>query len=121
MSDKLTKNIAGLNDSVKQYVQARIDLVKLQLLKKVSQSLSFIFGLFVFILIAVLVLMFSGAAFAFWYGNTYNNYLEGVLIVVGFLVLISVLFLLLKNKILTSVFLRNFSEILFEDENNKKE
>ena len=121
MSDTLTDNISGLNDAVKEYAQARIDLVKLQLLKKASQTLSVLFGLLVFILLSTLILMFAGAAFVFWYGSTYNDYLAGVLIVIGFLLLFAVLFMALRKRIFTTVFLSNFSEILYdEDEKSEK-
>lgn len=119
MSDTLTNNFSKLNDAVKDYVKARIDLVKLQVLKKASQSLSFLFSLLVFILLATLFLMFSGAAFVLWYGNTYNDYLTGVLIASGIIVLLAVLFMAFRKRILTSVFLNIFSEILYEDEKDK--
>jgi len=115
MQDNLTKSMAGLNDSVKQYLQARLDLFKLLLLKKASKSMSFFFGSLIIILMSTVIVIFSGAAFTFWYGKTFNNYLEGVLIVIGFLLIVSVLFIVFRKRILTSVFLSGMSEILYEE------
>ncbi|QGY42299.1 hypothetical protein GM418_01085 [Maribellus comscasis] len=121
MSNKLTNNIAELNDSVKQYVQVKFDLFKLLLLKKTSTFVSYLLSYLVIILFSVIIIMFLGAAFAIWYGQKFNNYVEGVLIATGFLVLIAVLFIIFRKKILTNALLSNFSEVLFDDENQEKE
>lgn len=119
MGDKLTKNLAGLNDSIKQYLQARIDLFKLTMLKKATNSLGFIFGLLIIILMSTLFVAFAGAAFVIWYGITFNNYLEGALIFSGFLMFVLIMFILFRKKILTSVFLYNISNILFEEDEDE--
>lgn len=120
MSDKITDSISGLNDSVKDYIQVRIDLYKLLLLKKTTQSMSFLFGMLIAILMGTIILIFAGAAFTFWYGRTFNNYLNGVLIVIGFFLLATVLILIFRKKILTAVFLKNISEILYEEDELEK-
>lgn len=120
MSKKLTNNIAELNDSVKQYVQIKFDLFKLMLLKKSSSFVSYILGYLVIILFSLFIIMFLGAAFAIWYGQKFNNYLEGVLIATGILVLLAVLFIIFRKRILTNPLLKNFSEVLFEDEEPTK-
>lgn len=115
MSDKLTESVAGLNEAVKQYLQAKLDLVKLLLLKKTSKYMSVLFGMLIIILLTTLIVAFAGAVFTMWYGQMYNNYIEGALIVVGSLIVLLVLFLLFRKRILTSLFLSKFSTILFED------
>lgn len=116
MSDNLTESMAGLNEAVKQYVQTRIDMVKLLFLKKTSKYMSILFGMLITILLSTLVLAFAGVIFTLWYGQTYNNYLEGAGIVLGSLILLLVVFLIFRKTLLTSFFLSNFSEILFEDD-----
>ena len=120
MSDRITESITGLNDSVKDYIQARLDLYKLLLLKKTTQSMSFLFGMLIVILLCTLIILFAGAAFTFWYGNTYGNYLDGALMVMGFFVLISVFFIVFRKTFLTSVFLKNISEIIYEENELEK-
>ncbi len=120
MGKKLTKNIAELNDSVKQYVQVKFDIFKLLLLKKSSNLVSYLLGYLVIILFSVIIIMFLGAAFAIWYGQKFNNYFEGVLIATGFLVLIAVLFIVFRKKVLTNALLNNFSEVLFEEDDESQ-
>ena len=116
MGDKLTNHMAELSDAVKQYLQAKIDLVKLLLLRKVSKALTFVFDLMIIFLLAMLLVGFGGAAFAIWYGLTYGDYLTGVMIVTGFILLLLVVFLLVRKQLLASIFLSNISNILFEED-----
>lgn len=116
MNTKLSHHIAELTQSLKLYYQAKIDLGKLLLLKKASKALNVIFGLLVIILLSVIIMAFAGGAFIIWYGTNYNDYLEGTIIVIGFLIMLLLGFLLFKTRILTSVFLSTFSTILFDED-----
>ncbi len=121
MSKDLSDNIADLSSSVKGYVQARIDLVKLSLLKKISGFATYLFSVLIIVLFSTLVLAFMAAAFAVWYGETYNNYVDGVLIAAGCLFVIGAVFILLRRRIITSSVIQNFSEIMFDEEGNSNE
>ena len=65
---------------------------------------------------ATLVIAFGASAFAIWYGQAHQNFVEGVLIAGGGLILIAALFILFRKAIITTSVIRNFSEIMFEDE-----
>jgi hypothetical protein len=121
MKDRISESIAGLNDSAKQYINARLDLYKLLLLKKTTQSMSFLFGLLIAILIATVILIFAGAAFTLWYGKTFDNYYAGALMVIGFFLFLAVMILIFRRKILNRIFLKNISEILYEENELEKE
>ena len=121
MSKNLTDNIGELGGSAKSYVQAKIDLAKLTLLEKVTRFTSHLFSMIVIMLFSMLIFGFGAAAFAIWYGQTYNNYFEGVLIAGGCLIFMALIFILLRHKIVTNPVLKNFSDILFDEENEKKE
>ncbi len=121
MSKDLSDNIADLSSSVKGYVQARIDLVKLSLLKKILGFATYLFSVLIIVLFSTLVLAFMAAAFAVWYGETYNNYVDGVLIAAGCLFVIGAVFILLRRRIITSSVIQNFSEIMFDEEGNSNE
>ncbi|MBW6534816.1 MAG: phage holin family protein [Mariniphaga sp.] len=121
MSKDLTKNLGELNGSVKSYVQAKIDLVKLRFLEKTTRFTSYFFTFLVVLMFIMLVIGFGATAFAVWYGETYNNYVTGLLIAGGVLILLALIFILLRKHIVTTSVLRNFSEILFEDEDEEKQ
>jgi multisubunit Na+/H+ antiporter MnhB subunit len=121
MSNDLSKNIAELSGSVKNYVQTRVDLLKLSMLKKTSRFATYLFSVLIVVLFATLILAFVAAAFAVWYGQTYNNYVEGVLIASGCLFVIGAVFILLRKTLITSSVIKNFSEIMFEEEERNNE
>lgn len=121
MSKDLTKNLGELNGSVKSYVQAKIDLVKLQFLEKTTRFTSYFFTFLFVLMFIMLIIGFAATAFAVWYGQTYNNYVEGLLIAGGALIILALVFILLRKQIVTTSVLRSFSEILFEEFDEKKQ
>jgi membrane glycosyltransferase len=121
MSKDLTKNLGELNGSVKSYVQAKIDLVKLRFLEKITRFTSYLFTFLVVLMFLMLVIGFAATAFAVWYGETYNNYVTGLLIAGGVLILLALIFILLRKQIVTTSVLKNFSEILFEEDDEEKQ
>jgi hypothetical protein len=121
MSKDLTENIGELGGSAKNYVQAKIDLAKLTLLQKMTRFTSYLFSMIVILLFSILVVAFGAAAFAIWYGQTYGNYFEGVLIAGGCLIVLALLFVLLRHQIFTNPVLRNYSDILFEEDEKMEE
>lgn len=82
--------------------------------------MSFLFGILILILLCTILMIFAGAAFTFWYGKTFNNYMDGMLIVIGFFLFTLVLMLLFRKKILVTVFLKNISKILYEENELEK-
>lgn len=116
MSSDLSKNIGELNGSVKSYVQAKIDLVKLTLLEKTTRFTAYLFNFIVVVLFSILIIGFAAAAFAVWYGQKHQDYFEGLLIAGGCLIVTGLLFVLFRKKVITNSVIKNFSEILFEEE-----
>lgn len=121
MSKELTKNLGELNGSVKSYVQVKIDLVKLRFLEKTTRFTSYLFTFLVVSMFLMLVIGFAATAFAVWYGETYNNYVTGLLIAGGALIFLALIFILLRKQIVTTSVLKNFSEMLFEDDDEEKQ
>jgi membrane glycosyltransferase len=121
MSKELTKNLGELNGSVKSYVQAKIDLVKITFLEKTTRFMSYFFTFLVVLTFSMLIIGFAATAFAVWYGETYNNYVEGLLIAGGILILFALIFIVIRKQVVTNSVLKNFSQILFEDAEEKQE
>ena len=119
MSNELVKNLGELNGSVKSYVQAKIDLAKLSILEKTTRLATYLINFQVVVMFLIMALGFGAAAFAVWYGQTYNNYFEGLLIAGSSLIVICLVFVVLRKRIITASVIRNFSEILFTDEEKR--
>ena len=120
MSNNLSNSFSDLSDTAKKYIHARIDLVKLTVLGKITRSTSFIVSSLVIILLGMLVLLFSLAAFVVWYGQVYHDYLTGLLLAIGILVVVAILFMVFRKQLITSTVLRMYSSILFEDDDEEE-
>ena len=120
MSNELVKNLGELNGSVKNYVQVKIDLVKLSLLSKLTRLTTFLINFLIVVLFVFLVIGFGATAFAVWYGQTYNNYFAGLLISGGSMIVLVLTFVLLRRQIITTAVIRNFSEIILEEEEKQR-
>lgn len=118
MSNDLTKSIGELNHSTKQYFQTKVDLIKISLLEKTTKITSFLVTFYVLASVLIWILVFIAAAFVAWYGKTNGNYYHGILLAAGGLLILFVLFILFRKKIITQTLLRNYSEILFQDDEN---
>ncbi len=120
MSHELIRHINEFINVFKKYVKAKLDLVKLSLIEKSSGIISLLFSLLFAVLIAVLTVGFGAAAFAVWYGQTYGSYVGGLLIAAGALLIISFVFFLVGRRLLVSLVIKNFSEILFDDDEKQE-
>jgi hypothetical protein len=120
MSNDLSKNIAKLNDSAKEYFQTKVDLIKISLLEKLTRLTSLLINIWIIATLLIWVLIFGAAVFAVWYGEKTGNYFEGLLIAGGFLILLLVLFIIFRKNIVVTAVLRQYSEILLDDENEQK-
>jgi uncharacterized membrane protein YqjE len=116
MSSELTRHIRKFLNVLQKLAKTRIDLLKLTLIEKSSGFASFIFSSLFAVLVAALTVGFGAAAFAVWYGETYNNYVTGLIISAVVLLVIALIFFFIGRKLLTSVIIKNLSEILFEEE-----
>lgn len=114
----MPRNFNQLGTSVKDYLNLHLDLVKLSMLEKVVKIAVFSVSVFVIILAATLIFFFASAAFVIWYGANYESYLPGLFIVIGFVVLITLLFYAFRRAFVESYFVKKLSSILLQDDND---
>ena len=118
MKTNLSNNFSDLNKTIQDYVKVRIDLVKLSVLEKGTKITVFLISTMVFILIGSIFFIFSSAAFVVWYGNQFHNYLTGLIIVIGVIILLGFFFYLSRRTFITSSVIKNLSSILFEHDDD---
>ncbi len=117
MSNNLENNIAKLNESAKEYIKTKLDLLKVSFLDKLTKLTATLINIWLIATFAIWILTFAAAGFVVWYGQTYHNYSGGFLLAGSFLVLILLLFIIFRRRIITTPVLRHYSEIIFDDEN----
>lgn len=112
----LISNFNIIQTHLKEYLNLRLQLVKLSVLEKVTKISVFITSLMVIILAVSIFFVFASAAFVVWYGSRTQDYLTGLLIVMGIVVFLMVIFFLLRRTIVESFFIKTFSSILLEND-----
>ncbi len=120
MKRDLSNSLASLNKTIMEYMKVQIKLAKLNLLQKMTKISVLIISTVVFILLGAIFFLFVSAAFVVWYGNTFGNYLTGLLIISGTIILLGFIFLVARRNVITSVIIKNLSSILFEDEKDEE-
>jgi hypothetical protein len=117
MNKDSSESFGQLNSSLKNYVQVKLDLLKLTILEKAAKIISIIYVLLVVMFFFLLIIATGVAAFAVWYGETYNDYVGGLLIAGGGLLLITLLLVVIGKMVLSNSIIRIFSSMMFKEEN----
>lgn len=112
----IEENIAEIQEIVKNYVNARFDLLKLTILEKSTKASIYLFTTIAVILAITLVLMFLTFAFSFWYAKQYGNIVEGFLFSAGFYALLAVLLFIFRKPLFSNNVIRNLSRIMYSDD-----
>ena len=116
MSKDLKKDLSELSDSVKDYLQIKVDLLTLTFLEKTTKMASFLIGLQIFVWFVFIIFILAIAAFLTWYSQTYHNLLNGIYIAGGFVVAVGLIFVLISKHFMSTILVRNFSKIIFEED-----
>jgi hypothetical protein len=117
----ITENFNELSTSVKKYIQAHVDLIKVRLLEKLVKVGTYFFSFVTLILILAFILISLTFAFSFWYGQVYGDFVGGFLISAGFYLFVAILVFLFRKQLFTNNIIRNLSQILFSDEENEND
>jgi len=120
-STPLAENISELTEIMKKYIAARMDLIKVTLLEKVTRSGTYFFSFTVIIFIVFAVLLLLTFAFSFWYGENVGEIYGGFLIAAGFYLILGIILYLLRGPIFSNNIIKNLASIIFaENEEEEK-
>lgn len=110
-------------DLLKEYVEVRIKLLKLQLIKALSRSLGMLFAMMVVSFFAFLVILFLGFSFSAWIGELTGNMALGYAAGAGLFFIFLLLVILLRKPLfmnpLIRVFIREMAADLYESEQHE--
>ncbi|MDT8393221.1 MAG: hypothetical protein RQ761_05230 [Bacteroidales bacterium] len=114
----LSKNLSSVTDVMKDYLQAKLDIFKLDLLQRSTRA-----GVFLFTFITVLFSVFAVAiflmfSFSFWYGARTGNLSQGFLISAAVFLLVLIVVFLFRKAIIGRSIIKNISKILFSDDDD---
>ena len=116
MRTNLADRVVRLTKALEEYFFLRIDLVKLTAIEKITKVTVLIISIVVTVVLSGLFILFASAAFVVWYGQHYGDYLMGLFIISGFIVLLNILFYVFRGQLISSSIIKALSRIFFNDE-----
>jgi uncharacterized membrane protein YdbT with pleckstrin-like domain len=113
--EKIKESVEEIQEKVKDVIDSNIAYYKLWLFKVVTKSATVVLKVLLLAFFLVMFLFFSSIALALFLGKLFENNIVGFLLVgVVYLVLMLIVYFL-KDKIVESTILKNFSKIFFND------
>ena len=120
MNKSISENLSELVGYYKQYIQLRLKKAKISISEKFIEAVSgMAFGI-IFWLIILIVLIFLGFAFAYWYGDKFDDFALGFIITAGAYLVLGFVFFLLRKPLMLDPLARRLSDVLeIEDEEDE--
>ncbi len=118
---ELHQAIAELADSLKKYLEIRLDLFKLDVIEKSSRVISLLISVALILLVFSLFFLFASWALALWLGTLLGSQILGFLSVAGFFLLLTIVFYLLRKRLFLSSVIKHLSQIIFKNTRNNEE
>lgn len=114
----ISENFSELSGNVKDYINLRLDLLKLTITEKLASIGSFFLVAVIFFILFLFVLMFFSLAFIFWYRDHVGAAWAAALIVAGAYILIGIIIYMLRKKLFINPLVERLSKILLEENND---
>ncbi len=121
MQNQFTKPAEDLADGAMEYVDQKVDELKLRTVKGLSVSLSKILLATILISLGTIVLMASAFGGVLLLGDLIGSYAAGAFIVAGVFLLAMVIVFLVRKKLFINGFVRMFTALFFDKENEEEQ
>lgn len=109
--------LSGLAESIRNYLEIRLSLAKLEVLEKTAKIISLILAAIFLFTLFMLFLLFISMAAATWFGNMMNSEALGYLGVALIYLVFGFIVLSYRRKLFLGAVIKHLSEIFFEDKN----
>jgi hypothetical protein len=104
---------ASLKDNVQEFVDAKIDIIKLKAISKGAPLISNIIVGVAMAFLGIFIIMFLSFSAAYAISSAAGKPFLGFLIVAGFYILLAVLVIVLKDKLLTTPIMQSLLNSLY--------
>jgi len=119
--EKTFAKVEELADHIKEYVNIRIDSVKLSAAEKSSKLAATIFAAAIAAFVFLLFILFAGIALAFVFSRLTGEYYWGFLIMAGIYLVLGLIIWSMKEKFLRIPIMNAMLQQLFKDEDDDEE
>ncbi len=121
MMEKVFSKAEEFTDHVKDYINTRIELIKLQVAEKTSKILAGLIAGLIVSVIFLLFFLFVNIAIAYLLGEWIGKIWAGFLIVSGLYLFLGILIWTGRNKLIRIPIMNKMIETLFKNENEDEE
>lgn len=121
MDSDLTRPARKLGESASEYVDLKVDELKLKTAKGLSVTLNRILLAVLFLSLGGLVLTTAAFGLILLIGQLTGNYAVGAFIVAAFFLILLILLVLLRKKLFINGLVRMFMGLFFEKESEEEE
>ncbi|MDP3453570.1 MAG: hypothetical protein Q8R90_11520 [Bacteroidales bacterium] len=104
----------NLADSAKEYLDMRLDAIKLQLVENLSVLFSRIVSVTLLIIFIGIALAFLASAFSWWIGDLLESKAAGTVITGGLFLLLALILYFRRRKLFINSMVAMFSKMFFE-------
>lgn len=110
-----------LADNIKEYVNVKLDAVKLSVAEKSSKIFSNVIASSIFALTIIFFLIFFSVALAYFLAKFLGNTWSGFLIVSGIYLLIALLVLAFKERMIRIPLINSILSQMFKDDDGEED
>lgn len=107
------KELNKLFNDLKEYIEIKYDILKLELAERSAEFLSSFYSFFIFIVLIPFSLFFLSFAAAYYLGEELDSIPLGFLIIGAFYVMLCLLFIILRNWLITRPLVRFVLNLFF--------
>ena len=117
----MSSDYKQLLEECKQYASMRYDLLRLELLEKISKIFSLLLLAMVGIALVIIIFVYLSVLLLIWLEGIFASMVPGVCIVAGIYTLALICIIACKDKIFLNPMIRSLSKIIFSEENKNVE
>lgn len=105
----------------KKYLELRYDLLRVELLEKISLISAVILTAVVALLLGIIAFTYLSVLLLLWLETLFESIIPGLCIVIGIHLILIICVFAFKKQWFINPLIRQFSKILFTEEQSKKE
>ena len=111
-----TKPLEDLGKDAAEYVDLRVDDLKLRMVKGLSMTLGKLLYMLLLLFIVSLILTAVAIGGVMWIGELVGSYAGGAGVVGGFFILVLAVLILLRKKLFRNTFVPMFIKLFFDED-----
>ena len=116
MSD-FTRPVEDLGQKTTEYIDLRVDELKLKTAKGLSLTLSKLLYMLLVLFVVSIIMISIAVGGVMWIGELVGSYAGGAAIVAAFFLLVLGVLVLLRKRLFRNTFVPLFIDLFFEDKN----